>query len=288
MKKYNKILILGSAGQIGSALVNHLKNKEYDVSEMDIDITLLHDLKIKNNFSLSSKLIESDFVFFLAYDVGGSKYLEQKQYEYSFIQSNIDIMTNVFGRLNALNKPFIFASSQLAMNINSPYGVQKRLGEFYTQALNGYNVRFWNVYGVEKNLKRSHAITDFILQARDKNEIQLLTDGTEKRQFLYVEDCCEALEILMNKCDTLDNKLTFDISSYEWSTILEIANLIAQRMQCKVFPSHKKDIIHTKDLHDPNDNMKQFWIPKTNLITGINKMIDYYVYTEEGKNVKNS
>ena len=26
----------------------------------------------------------------------------------------------------------------------------------------------------------------------------MLTDGTEERQFLYAEDCCEALETVMN------------------------------------------------------------------------------------------
>ena len=52
----------------------------------------------------------------------------------------------------------------------SPYGTLKRLGESLTNSLNGIYVKFWNVYGVEKELNKSHVITDFVLMAlRKKN-----------------------------------------------------------------------------------------------------------------------
>jgi len=38
----------------------------------------------------------------------------------------------------------------------SPYGVLKRVGELYTQTLNGLTVKFWNVYGVENDREKSH------------------------------------------------------------------------------------------------------------------------------------
>ena len=48
------------------------------------------------------------------------------------------------------------------------------------------------------------------------------TSGTEKRQFLYVEDCCKCFEILMN--DKIKDKY-FDVSSFQWITIKEVAEI---------------------------------------------------------------
>jgi hypothetical protein len=36
----------------------------------------------------------------------------------------------------------------------SPYGVLKNVGELYTKSLNGLIVKFWNVYGIEKTMKK--------------------------------------------------------------------------------------------------------------------------------------
>ena len=60
------------------------------------------------------------------------------------------------------SKPFVFASSQMSNMSYSPYGVMKRVGELYTKSLNGLIVKFWNVYGIEKDMEKAHVITDFI------------------------------------------------------------------------------------------------------------------------------
>ena len=44
----------------------------------------------------------------------------------------------------------------------SPYGILKNLGELYAKSLSGLIVKFWNVYGIEKNIEKAHVITDFI------------------------------------------------------------------------------------------------------------------------------
>ena len=47
----------------------------------------------------------------------------------------------------------------------SPYGTLKRLGEEVTKSLNVIYVKFWNVYGIERDIKKSHVVTDFVLKA---------------------------------------------------------------------------------------------------------------------------
>ena len=87
-----KILILGSEGQIGRALKNYLTEK-YTVLECDIVNSPLEDLRKKNQ-KIDKLIKASDFVFFLAFDVGGSRYLNKNQKKFNFIENNILIMYN--------------------------------------------------------------------------------------------------------------------------------------------------------------------------------------------------
>ena len=148
--------------------------------------------------------MNSDFVFFLAFDVGGSHYLKKYQHTFKFINNNTRLMANAFGYIEQYNKPFVFASSQMSNMSYSPYGVMKRVGELYTKSLNGLIVKFWNVYGIEKDMEKAHVITDFIRKGFETGVIDMMTDGTEAREFLYAEDCCEALESV---CKTMIDSL---------------------------------------------------------------------------------
>ena len=40
----------------------------------------------------------------------------------------------------------------------SSYGVLKKIGEDITKSLNCLYVKFWNVYGVEKDKEKAHVI----------------------------------------------------------------------------------------------------------------------------------
>ena len=153
------------------------------------------DLK-PNDVVLDGLMHECDFVFFLAWDVGGSAYLARYQDTFEFIQNNLKIIVNTFEVINKHKKPFIFASSQMANMSYSSYGLTKSVAEKVTATLGGITVKFWNVYGIEQDLEKSHVITDFIRRGFEEGEFEMLTDGTEERQFLYAEDCCEALETI--------------------------------------------------------------------------------------------
>ena len=84
-----KILILGSSGQIGSYLTKYLIEKNYQVIEFDILNNKREDLTIIPNHYLEESIARADFVYFLAFDVGGSRYLNKYQNTFEFINHSI-------------------------------------------------------------------------------------------------------------------------------------------------------------------------------------------------------
>jgi len=274
-----RVTILGSGGQIGSYLTQYLSNKGHIVREFDVLNGEHQDMTHIPNTYLRNAIMESDFVFFLAFDVGGSHYLKKYQHTYKFINNNTRIMANVFGYLENYKVPFVFASSQMSSMSYSPYGVMKRVGELYTKSLDGSIVKFWNVFGIEKDMEKAHVITDFIIKGFETGVIDMMTDGTEEREFLYAEDCCEALETIMGCYDqfTCDDEL--HITTGVSTSILEIAQIIQVLFrnigkEVKVIPASSKDEVQkdARNISDPY--IERWWQPKTDVVDGISKVFN--------------
>ena len=272
-----RITILGSSGQIGAYLTEYLRNKGHDVREFDMINGEDQDMTKIPNPDLHARISTSEFVFFLAFDVGGSRYLKKYQHTFKFIDNNTRMMANAFGYLEQYKVPFIFASSQMSNMSYSPYGVMKRVGELYTKSLGGLIVKFWNVYGIEKDIEKSHVITDFIRKGFETGKIEMMTDGTEKREFLYAEDCCEALEKVMEEYETLDSDDNLHITSFHSTTILEIANIIRQLFLSDhkiitLIPSEAKDEVQKDARNEADPYILKLWKPKTSIRDGIKKV----------------
>lgn len=265
-----KYLVLGSAGQIGLELCEFLRKKGEDVVEFDIASDKSQDLRVQD--ILEDYIQDCDFVMFLAFDVGGSRYLKKYQHTYDFIENNTKLTLFTFETIKKYNKPFIFASSQMANMSYSPYGVCKSLGEIFSTALNGLTVKFWNVYGPEHDLEKSHVITDFIIKAK-QGKIEMMTDGTEERQFLHAEDCSNCLHILSKKYNEIDRTKNLHITNFEWNTIIEIAEIIQQAIPCEIKPSEEKDTVQLNKRNEPDPYILNFWKPEISLREGINKII---------------
>jgi nucleoside-diphosphate-sugar epimerase len=275
-----KITILGSAGQIGSYLTEYLKSKGHIIVEFDVANADWQDMTRIPNINLHDALSDTDFCFFLAFDVGGSRYLKKYQHTFNFIDNNSRIMVNAFQYLKRYNVPFIFASSQMSNMSYSPYGVLKNVGELYTKSLNGLIVKFWNVYGIEKNHDKAHVITDFIRKGFETGIIDMLTDGKEEREFLYAEDCCEALETLMLNYQEFTSEDNLHITSFNSTKILDIAHIIAGQFNLigkydiKVIPSSEKDSVQMDKRNCADSFITKWWIPKTTIDQGISKIFD--------------
>ena len=271
-----KHLVLGSSGQIGGHLVQYLKDNKEIVYEFDIVKNPYEDLRIEDNLLLEKYITKCDIVHFLAFDVGGAKYLEKHQDTSQFILNNMGIMFNTFKTIWQYNKPVIFASSQMAEMNYSTYGVLKSLGEKITRGMNGLVIKFWNVYGYETNFEKSHVITDFIKMAKHEGTIKMRTDGTESRQFLYADDACEALLHLSKNYHKLPKNKEYCITSFEWSTVNEIADFIDVISSCKVIRGTKKDQTQQNAMNEPDPHIKKYWSPKTSLKDGIIELYKMY------------
>jgi len=279
-----RVTILGSSGQIGAYLTQYLRDKGHQVTEFDKNYDERHDMTVIPNLKLHGAIMNSDFVFFLAFDVGGSHYLKKYQHTFKFLDNNARMMVNAFEYIVRYKKPFVFASSQMSNMSYSPYGVMKRVGELYTKSLNGLIVKFWNVYGIEKDMEKAHVITDFIVKGFETGNIDMMTDGTEEREFLYAEDCCQALETVMEKYSDFTSSDELHITSGISTSILEIARHIQSLFkeigkEVDVSPSPSKDEVQKDARNVPDPYIKKWWEPKTSITDGIKK-----VFTEMKKN----
>lgn len=272
-----KYLVLGSSGQVGSALTALLRSQNEEVIEFDIVRSPKEDLRLYPNPLLESLVQSCDFVFFLAFDVGGSVYLKTYQNSYDFISNNTQIMHVTFEIVRKYRKPFIFASSQMSTMTHSPYGLLKAVGENYTRSLGGLIVKFWNVYGAEHDLNKSHVITAFILKAMRNGKIDMLTDGSEERQFLYSEDACKALITLAQQYATVSRDEPLHISNFEWTSIRDIAHMVAKHFPgTTIVASKEKDAVQLSQRNEPDPSIRKFWQPSVSLEEGIGKMVAYY------------
>ena len=274
-----KVTILGSGGQIGAYLTEYLRKKDYEVFEFDVLNGEHQDMTHIPNTYLRNAIMNSDFVFFLAFDVGGSHYLKKYQHTFKFINNNTRMMANVFGYLKDYNKPFVFASSQMSNMSYSPYGVMKRVGELYTKSLGGLIVKFWNVYGIERDMEKAHVITDFIRKGFETGTIDMMTDGTEEREFLYAEDCCEALETLMEQYSDFTSDDELHITSGVSTSILEIAQQIQLYFggiskEVEIVPSSSKDEVQKDARNIPSKYIHKWWKSKTSITLGIGKVFE--------------
>lgn len=189
-----KHLVLGSEGQIGKYVCDKIIEKGHELIEWDLVNGPSQDLRDSANLSmLIDDMRKADFVHFLAYDVGGARYLAEKQNNLTYIQNNIAIMDNVFAALEVTKTPFYFASTQMENMPWSMYGRLKGIGEGYAKALDGIVLRFWNVYGYERDPEKSHVITDFIKSALTTGTILCRTNGAESRNFSHASDIANIL-----------------------------------------------------------------------------------------------
>ena len=267
------VLILGSSGQIGAHLSKYLEAKSYKVLEFDIENSISEDLRINQNNYFESLVQQSDFVFFLAFDVGGSHYIAKYQDTFDFIDNNLKILLYTMNSLKKYNKPFLFASSQMSNMNQSTYGLLKAVGERYTHSINGRVVKFWNVYGHEKDEKKFHVVSDFIKMAKESGVIKMRTSGVEIRDFLYADDCCSGLEAIMINYNSFPKEQELHLANYQWNSILEVAEIIAKIYNVEIIQGNSSDNVQQGIKNEPDKHLLKFWQPSTSLAEGVKKII---------------
>ena len=128
--------------------------------------------------------------------------------------------------------------------------------------------------------EKSHVITDFIRRGFEEGEFEMLTDGTEERQFLYAEDCCEALETIMNCYSDFKPEDPLHITSFRGNTIKEVSEIIQGQFNLigkhdvKIKPGLAKDSVQLDKRNQADNYITGWWMPKTNLQDGIAKVFE--------------
>jgi len=222
--------------------------------------------------------MDIQFVFFLACEVGGSKFIasSQSSVQKAIIENNVLIYQNVFPWLERTKTPFIFTSSYLESSAGS-YGSIKRLGEAWISALGiGKIARLWNIYGYESIGIKSHVIADWVGSCVTKGQLNSQTDGKEMRQFLHADDCASALGTMMVSYDELD--LVTDVSSNVWISMKRTAKIISEKAtdHCSVLFSQTSAISREQKNPDITSPLYDKWSPNITLSEGIKRLFDQY------------
>ena len=219
----------------------------------------------------------------------------------------LDCYTNVIGVFNYLDAArinkvprFIFASSgapagevdppiheELPPHPVSPYGASKLAGEGYCSAYNksfGIDtviLRFGNVYG-PRSLHKSSVVAKFIRQALDGETLEVYGDGTQTRDFIYIDDLIDAL-ISSSHFDNIGGEV-FQIASGMETTVGEMTdNLINVMKQhgvkdIKVINGEARIGDVKRNYSDTNKAKQRLnWQPKINQEEGLLKTVKYFL-----------
>ena len=227
------ILVLGSDGLIGSAVTDWLRAHHYRTvlihNRTQVDLRI--DAALPEHLtSLHIQPTDIAFTFFLACEVGGSKFLQSASAttQSSILTHNLAIYHSVLPFLASHHIPFLFTSSYLS-HMSTPYGAIKRTGEqlvrYLTDQPLGRIVRLWNIYGRERVGGKSHVLTDWVVGCAVAGEVRSMSDGWEWRQFLHANDTAAAMGGMMERWQQLP--LVTDLSSAQWVQMRRVAELVA-------------------------------------------------------------
>lgn len=257
-------LVIGSEGFVGRSLCAYLENLGEQVVRFDIKRGNHEDAR-----RIALPLQGIDRVYFLAWDVGGAKYLYREDVQFRQLDWNLQLLGNVMPQLRSARIPFLFVSSQLAEEPDTVYGVTKRLGEVWTRLLGGLCLRLWNVYGAyEDETERSHVAADFVHQALTRGRIDMMTTGEEVRQFIHIDDVCAAFhQALSRGC-----RGRYDVSSSEWVRVLDLALLIGELTGAQVIPGTRLG----STPRTPSVGNLPDWQPAVPLREGVARMINLF------------
>jgi GDP-L-fucose synthase len=226
MEKKSRILVAGSGGILGSALVRRLSGEGYSLlapSKKDLD--LLNTLDV-NRFFYSHA---PDYVFLAAAKVGSIS--DNIIYPVNFISENIKIQQNVIEASHRIGvKKLLFFGANCMYPRECPQPIREEYlltgqleptNEAYALAkiagiklCRSYNLQYGtnfrsivpaSLYGPNDHFgtPKAHVIADMIekfhkAKEMGKNEITFWGDGSPFREYLFADDAAEAAIFFMN------------------------------------------------------------------------------------------
>ena len=302
-----KNLVTGGAGFVGSHLIDRLMNKGEEVVCLDNFFTgninnIKHWLDNKK-----FKLIEHDVIEPIEIDVKKIWHLacpaSPVKYQINPISTT---KINFLGTYNMLNlakrvkakilfastsevygdpeihpQPESYKGSVNPIGIRSCYDEGKRVSEslcFDFKRQHNVDIkvaRIFNTYGPRMNPNDGRVVSNFIVQALQKEALTIFGNGSQTRSFCYVDDLVEGLLLLMES----NQNGPINLGNPNEMTILQLGTLISE----KTFSKHKiiKKPLPNDDPHKRKPVIKLAkellnWQPKIEIDEGLNNTIEYF------------
>ena len=246
LKRGSKVLVTGGDGFIGGHLVNMLKQFP------DIEVVVFDKKRIS-----PTKVFDQhwDCIYHLA----ASTYLVEG-YDEDIIKDNIILSQ----KIKELNQRTVYASSASVYHLNNLYAYSKKFNEEQFANSNATGLRFYNVYGPNDN-----GVVGKIIKAVLKGEpIPLYGDGSQSRDFIYVDDVVDVM-LSSSNCD----QKIIEVGTGVSTTIMEVINMVVELSGSKgalvnYLEAKKGEQFHSVCPTSTSNLIK--------LKTGLLRTIDYY------------
>jgi GDP-L-fucose synthase len=248
-----RALVTGGSGFLGTHVVERLRERGY---ETVVPRREEHDLTKADDTTRLFAAARPDLVFHLAADVGGigANRANPGRYWYANIAMGVNVLEEsrranlaklvLVGTVCSYPKfaPVPFREESFwdgyPEETNAPYGIAKKAllvgaqGYREQYGLNAVYLVPVNLYGPGDNfdLETSHVIPALVrkmaeAKARDDHQVELWGDGSPTREFLYVEDCAEALLLAAERYDGPE---PVNLGTGEEISIRDLAGLVAE------------------------------------------------------------
>ena len=298
-----KILVTGASGLIGSNLVRYLNNIGYEVIGLDSK----NDLRIESNANKLFNNFKPSIVFHLAAKVGGIH--ANSNFKADFYSDNVLINTNVVNACIKNNVDYIFAmgtgcaypkrlENETLFEKDFLDGIPEITNDAYAYAKRGLLVHLKsleqaellkytyclpaNIYGPYDNFHplHSHVVPGLIRRFSDAKDnkldkIFIWGDGSAKRDFLYIDDCINAII----KLAELKYSGAVNVSSKNFTSIKDLAETISKEINFKGLIKYDKTKLsgQSQRIMDSSKMDELGWNPKVDLYEGIKKTVNWFI-----------
>ena len=246
------ILVTGHKGFIGSNLVKRLSAHTI----IGVDLKEGHSIIDSNFINALFEFYHFDAVIHLAAIAGVGYSVEHSE---EVLTNNIigfDIMAKAAIKPNV--KHFIYASSSSVYGDDgtqkSPYAVSKATNELQAAMYSNLSntkftgLRFFTVYG--EGIREDLAISKFIKSIENDEPLTVYGDGSQSRDFTYVDDITEAIKLILESDKDWKNEV-FDIGCGKNTTVNELIKILKNIIN----PSYDKIIYEQEKPYDVKETL---------------------------------
>jgi len=247
------ILVTGAAGFLGSALANRLAADGHSVRGLD-DLTagdparlsplvLFTRGDVNDRPKLWTLLQDVECVYHLAARVSvPESVLYPREYNAVNVGGTVSVMEAMrdagVRRVVLVSSGAVYGeqghqplSEQQAPDPRSPYAVSKLAAEYYVRTigslwgLESVALRVFNAYGPGQPLPAAHApvIPRFLRQALTGGSLVVHGDGSQTRDYIYIDDVVEALAATASAQDI--DRLVINVGSGQETSVRDLARL---------------------------------------------------------------